>query len=326
MNLRIARTSSRGVTPALGLLAFVLAMGFAASPLRAEGDWHPSKWGKDDTLGAINELSPEGVLRAVQLVKTGKTYSLGVETGRSTPAYGARSYQLFAVASGDGSGGSTGANEGTFNDDWMTTWLGIGTQIDGLGHFGIGHVYYNGNHVSDFWQPEGLTKFATHLLPPIVTRGVLLDIAALEGVPMLAGGKVIGSREIKAAAKRQSIELRRGDVVIFNTGWQALASSDPEKFLSTEPGLDVEGAEYLAEVGVVAVGADTWGLDALPNPDPKIVFPVHQVLLAKNGIYILENIRTDELVADSAWEFLFVLGHPKFVGAVLMVINPVAFR
>ncbi len=300
-----------------------IVLGASAS---ASDDWYPSKWGKDDSLGAINELSPELVLEAAKLIKTGKTYSLGVETGRDTPAFGARSFQLFAVASGDGSGGTMGDNHGTYNDDWMIAWLGIGTQIDGLGHFGINHRYYNGAQISEFWRPDGIVRFATHKLPPIVTRGVLLDIAGLKGVEVLPGGTPINRKEIDAAAKRQGVALRRGDVVILNTGWQALATSDPEKFLSTEPGLDVGGAEYLAKIGVVAVGADSWGLDVLPNPDPSLLFAAHQILLAKNGVYILENIRTDELVADSAWEFLFVLGQPKFVGAVQMVINPVAIR
>lgn len=310
----------------LTLLIAALTVALIPPIASADDSWYPSKWGADDTLGAINELSPEGVLEAAKLIKTGKTYSLGVETGRDTPAYGSRSFQLFAVASGDGSGSTIGRNQGTFNDDWMTTWLGIGTQIDGLGHLGINHVYYNGTPVSEFWRPEGLSRFGTHLLPPIVTRGVLLDIAALKGLDMLPGGTPIHVSDIEAAAKRQKVSLRRGDVVIFNTGWQRLAKDDPEKFLETEPGLDVDSAEYLAKIGVVAVGSDTWALDVLPGTDPEVAFPVHQILLAKNGIYILENIRTDELVADSAWEFLFVLGQPKFVGAVQMVINPVAIR
>ena len=304
----------------------LLASTLLAATAAADDDWYPSKWGADDTLGAINELSPEGVLAAAKLIKTGKTYSLGVETGRTTPAYGARTFQLFAVASGDGSGSTTGKNEATFNDDWMTTWLGIGTQIDGLGHLGINHRYYNGTHVSEFWQPGGLTRFGTHLLPPIVTRGVLLDIAGLKGTDMLEGGTPIQVADIKAASKREGVKLRKGDVVIFNTGWQRMATEDPQKFLESEPGLENDGAEYLAGLGVVAVGSDTWGLDVLPAADPTVVFPVHQTLLAKHGIYILENIRTDELVADEAWEFLFVLGQPKFVGAVQMVINPVAIR
>ena len=105
-----------------------------------------------------------------------------------------------------------------------------------------------------------------------------------------------------------------------------MADEDAARFIETEPGLGVGGAEYLAGLGVVAVGADSAAVEVIPFEKETEVFPVHQVLLAKNGIYILENIRTDELVADEAWEFLFVLGQPKFVGAVQMVINPVAIR
>ena len=219
-----------------------------------------------------------------------------------------------------------GENKATFNDDWMLTWLGIGTQIDGLGHFGIDHRYYNGNAIADFFSPEGLEKFGTHTLPPIVTRGVLLDVAGLAGKPFLEEGSAVGSRELKAAAKRQGLAIEAGDVVILHTGWQRFASEDPDRFLAGMPGRSAEGAEWLASQSVVAVGADTWGLDVLPAEPATQVFPVHQVLLAKHGIYILENIRTEELVADEAWEFLFVLGQPKFVGAVQMVINPVAIR
>jgi kynurenine formamidase len=309
------------------LKVFAIGLALASSGVAAEPeDWYPSKYGADDRLGAINELSPAGVLEAAKLVKTGKTYSLGVETGRDTPAYGARSYQLFLVPAGDGSGATGGANAPTFNDDWMITWLGIGTQLDGLGHFGIGHRYYNGAHVSEIYAADGLRRYGTHLLPPIVTRGVLLDIAGLRGVEMLEGGTPIGRAEIEAAAERQRVQLRRGDVVILHTGWQRMAKRDRARFLASEPGLAEDGAEYLAGLRVVAVGADTWGLDVLPNPDPQQVFPCHQILLAKNGIYVLENIRTDELQADRAYEFLFVLGQPKFVGAVQMVINPVAIR
>ena len=308
------------------ILSVMLATAAPAAVSHAGDDWYPSKYGADDTLGAINELSPEGVLAAVKLVKKGKTYALGVETGRETPAFGSRSYQLFAVASGDGSGSTMGRNRGTYNDDWMTTWLGIGTQIDGLGHFGIDHRYYNGAPVAEIWRPEGLVKFGTHLLPPIVTRGVLLDLAGSKGRKLLDAGTPIGRAEIEAAAKRQGVRPGRGDVVILHTGWQSLADSDTDRFISGEPGLVEDGAEYLAGLGVVAVGADTWGVDAFPNPDPEVVFPCHQILLAKHGVYILENIRTAELLADEAWEFLFVLGQPRFVGAVQMVVNPIAIR
>ena len=96
--------------------------------------------------------------------------------------------------------------------------------------------------------------------------------------------------------------------------------------LDVEPGLGVDGARYLAELGVVAIGSDSWGLEVLPSEDPTLTFPVHPELLAKNGVYILENMDTRALAADGVSEFLFVLGQPRFVGSVQAVINPVAIR
>ncbi len=308
------------------LILGLIVLGPMADNADSQEDWFPSRYGADDTLGAVNLLTPEKVREAAKLVKTGKTYALGVEISRDTPAYGTRKFQLFAVATGDGSGGSLGSNKTTFNDDWIMTWLGIGTQIDGLGHLGIGHRYYNGKHISEFWQTDGLIQFGISDVPPIVTRGVLLDIAGLRGEKMLAAGTAINRTDIDEAAKKQQVELTEGDVVILHTGWQALAAADANAFLAGEPGLGKEGAEYLAKLGVVAIGADTWGVEVVPAEDSSEVFPVHQILLAKNGVYILENIKTDELVTDRAWEFLFVLGQPRMKGAVQMMINPVAIR
>lgn len=299
---------------------------FAAMSLNAEDTWYPSKFGVDDTLGAINNLSAEKVLQAAQLVKTGKAYPLGVETGPESPAYPPRTYSMTVLQLDDGTGAPLGINKATGNDDLMFMWMGIGSQIDGLGHMGINHTYYNGNHASDFVTPKGLTKLSTDKLPPIVSRGVMLDIAALKGEDILAEGTAINSAEIKAAAKAAGISIEKGDVVLFHTGWLNVMESDPVRFMSGEPGLGLDGARYLAELGVVAVGSDTWALEVLPSENPNHAFPVHPELLAKNGVYILENMDTRALAADGVAEFLFVLGQPRFVGAVQSVINPVAIH
>lgn len=313
-------------TSSVRVMLFTALVVLVTTTSHSKDDWYPSKHGADDTLGAINFLSPKNVVKAAKLVKTGKTYALGVTLGRETPAYEPRTFQLFAVGLGDGSGAPLGSNKATYNDDWIMTWLGIGSQLDGLGHLGINHVYYNGTHISDFWRPEGLSKFGIDMIPPIVTRGVLLDIAGLRGVKMMNASEEIHADELKRAAKQQRVKIRKGDVVIINTGWQALATTDPERFMAGEPGISLDGAKWLASKDVVAVGADTWAVEAFPLKDPEIMFEVHQELLAKNGIYILENMKTDELVADEAWEFLFVLGQPKIKGAVQGIINPVAIR
>ena len=104
------------------------------------------------------------------------------------------------------------------------------------------------------------------------------------------------------------------------------ADEDAKAFMQGEPGIGIDGAAYLAKLGAVAVGSDTWGVEAMPFENAGEFFPVHQELLAKNGVYILENMDTRALAKDEAWEFLFVLGQPRFVGAVQAVINPVAIR
>jgi kynurenine formamidase len=303
------------------LLAFVLA-GFATSALADEA-WYPSKYGKDDTLGAVNNLSPAGVLEAAKLIKTGKTYSLGITTGPDTPTYGTRNSQIFTMASVTGE--AMGSNKVTGTDDFLATWTGTGSQLDGLGHLGIDFVYYNGNKESDFLRPNGLLKLSTDKIPPIVTRGVLLDIVGLKG-KNLEPGYAINKADIEAAVKKQGTPIRKGDVVLLHTGWMPMAEKDKKKFLETEPGLGQEGAKYLASLDVVAVGADQWAVEVIPFEGKDEAFPVHQILLPMNGIHILENMNTAPLAADKAYEFMFVLGQPKFKGAVQANINPVAIR
>jgi len=305
----------------------LLALGFLATASLAEESWYPSRYGAGDRIGAANNLSASGTQRAMRLVTTGKTYSLGMTTGPDSLAYPPRKYGIVVTQSNDGSGTPSGENRVTGNDDILMTYMGIGSQIDGLGHLGIDHRYYNGLRAQDFVAPSGLKELGTDTVPPIATRGVLLDMAGLAGVETVAAGTAYNRAEIEAALKRQGLApIGKGDVVIFHSGWQKKPLSDPDNQKLVHPGLGVEGAKYLASLGVVAVGADTIALEVIPFENPNRPFEVHQTLLAKNGVYILENMVTGELAADRAHEFLFVLGQPKFKGAVQAVINPIAIR
>jgi kynurenine formamidase len=292
----------------------------------AQEKWFPSRWGAADELGAANLLSAAKVLEAAKLVKSGRTYALGIPVGADTPAFPPRSCKVYIVQPGQVHGGSLGPTKTTYNDDILECWVGIGTQLDGLGHIGIDGVYYNGNKAADFAKTTGLTKLGVEKIPPLVARGVLLDMAAHFGTDVVKEGTAFNRAEIDAAAKKQGVEIREGDIVIFHTGWLSLIGKDNKRYASAEPGLGVEGARYLVSKGVVAVGADTWGLEVLPFEKDKGVFEVHQILLPMGGVYILENINTAELAKDRAYEFLFVLGQPRYVGAVQAMINPVAIR
>jgi kynurenine formamidase len=288
-----------------------------------EPAWWTSRYGETDTIGALNNLSPEGVRKAARLVTRGKTYALGVPTGPETPAYGARTYKVERLSSGGADFTSDGSERVTAWDERVTSSMGIGTQIDGLAHLGIDHHYYNG--VSG---KEVASSYVLDLasIPPIVTRGVLIDMTKQFGKPMLEVGDVFNRAEIEAAMKAQKIKVSKGDVVIFHTGWLKMAALDRETFRSREPGLGADGAQFLADLGVVAIGADTVALEAIPFERADRPFIVHQTLLAKNGVHILETLNTAELMKDGVKEFLFVLGAPRMQGTVQMVINPVAIR
>jgi kynurenine formamidase len=288
--------------------------------------WCKSKWGADDEKGATNHLTPQLVLEAAKLVKTGKIYQLGVETNAKTPAFPPRTFNLTILQPGQTGGASLGPTKTNYNDDIVTGWTGTGSQLDGLGHIGIDNVYYNCNKAGDFAQADGLKKLGIEKLPPFVTRGVVLDLTAVFGKSPVPAGTPINRKEIDEAAAKQGIEIRKGDVVLLHTGWQEMAASDPKAFMAGEPGLGKEGAEYLVSKEVLAVGADQWALEVLPFEKGVGIFEIHQILLPRNGVFILENMNTAPLVADKAWEFLFVLGPARITGAVQAIINPVAIR
>lgn len=311
-------------TSILWLAALALS---AAGPVQADTPCATaSSFGEDDQIGNLNLITPEKTLAASQLIKTGKTYSLGIETNRDTPAYPPRSFAITVVQPGQ-LGGSLGKTKVTYNDDIISGWSGIGSQIDGLGHIGIDGLYFNCNKAEEFVQVDGLTKLGVETIPGIATRGVVLDMAGYLETDIVKEGTAFNRAEIDGAMKRQGLKsIGQGDVVLFHTGWTQLIGKDNERYASVEPGLGVEGARYLASLGVAMVGADSWGVEAIPFENEGDLFRVHQILLAENGIFLLENMHTADLVADQAWEFLFTLGPSRISGAVQSIINPVAIR
>lgn len=307
----------------LGPVCIAMAL---AGPVAAQDAGVPvSKWGPDDEIGAINRLNPQKVLEAAKLVTTGKTYRLGIPVDRSTPAFPPRSLAVTVLMPGQEQGKTFGENKMSYLDDMFNGWLGIGTQLDSLAHLGVDGTFYNNRKAKDFVEVTGVKKMGIEKLPPIVTRGVLLDMAKHKGKTQLLEGEVVTADEIKAAQQAQGVQIREGDVAILHTGWLSMLYTDPKRYGAGEPGIDTAAAEYLASLNVVAVGADTWGVEAVPFKGPR-VWEGHQVLLARNGIYIIETIDTRALIQDGVNEFLFVLGQPLYTGAVQAIINPVAIR
>ena len=317
-------------TTTRALLAASVALTFAATA--SAQDWTKSRWGPKDEIGNMNLITPKSVMQAAKLIKTGKTYNLGIIVDKNTPAFPPRSLSVAILQPNQISTTGLGPTKTTYNDDIFVGWLGIGPQIDGLGHIGVDHVYYNGYKDKDFAKADGLKKLGIEKYPPIVARGVVLDMAGYFGVKIVKEGTPYTKEDIIGAAKKQGVEIRKGDVVLFHSGWLNLldgkdgTAKNPKRWGSVEPGLGKTGAAYLISKEVIAVGADTWGVETVPFEKGVGVFEIHQMLIPKNGIVILEAIDTRELVKDKGWEFLFVLGPARIRGTVQMIINPIAIR
>lgn len=306
------------------LLSAGLAVAMTAGTAVAQ-ECKPSKWGADDEIGSANLVTPERVLAALKLVKQGKTHPLGIIIDPSTPAFPPRSLSLQVVQPNQQGGQTLFAYKGSYNDDLMQTWLGIGPQLDGLGHLGQDGMYYNCNKEEDFAGITGLKKLGIEKVPPMVGRGVLINMAKHFGVDNMEAGQYFKAADVQAAAKAQNVEIREGDVVLFHTGWtEAKLGSDPKAWVSGEPGAAEDTSEWLASKNVMAVGADTWGLEVVPPEKEGRPFIGHVTLLKENGIYILETMNTGQLAREGVTEFMFVLGQARIRGAVQMIINPVA--
>ncbi len=302
-----------------------LALIVATSAVSAD-ECVPSPWGADDQIGAANRVTPERTAAAAKLVKKGISHPLGIVIEPGMPAYPPRYTELQVVQPNQQFNADLGVGwEASSNDDVLQMWLGTGPQLDGLGHMGEAGEFYNCNQGKDFSIITGLTKLDISGIPPMVGRGVMIDIAKQMGVDSLQAGQPITSDDIKAAMKSQGVTVGEGDVVLLHTGYtDATLKQNPSLWAGSIPGITNEASVFLAGLKPMAVGADTWGLGAVPPRAGDKIFYDHVVLLKQHGIYILETMNTGRLSDEGVHEFMFVLGQARLKGAVQMIINPVA--
>ena len=292
-------------TKTLSAICAVLLM--SGGTALAQDKWYPSPFGKDDQAGRSNLMTPEQVKKALGYIKQGKTVSLARTYSDKMPLFG---HRVFATRGTNGlSGGPLGDNKVVWMDDTLTAEIGqVGTQFDGLGHIGIDGKFYNGVEGKDMFGPTGMKKLGMEHIKPFFTKGVLIDMVAFKGKPM-DGGQEITVADMEGALKKQGLSadsIGKGDVVMFHTGWVRYWIKDNKTYNGAVPGIGIEAGRWLAKKGVVIVGSDTWPVEVVPNPNPKMAFPVHQILLARNGVFIHENAATERLAAAKVYEFAYI--------------------
>jgi kynurenine formamidase len=294
--------------------------------------WFPSRWGSDDEAGALNEITHSSVLDAVRLVRTGQVYDLAHVLHADVPAFPGRTFRQYLTTSAHAvnrrapTSGGTGL--GRNNVNWVveqiTATQQMGTHLDGLNHLQAGDRTYNGHRIEDIAEEWGTNKLGIDTLPQIVTRGLLVDVAAARGTSRLGAGDVITLDEVRACLARAGLEIRRGDAVLFHTGWGGLWAEEPAAYAAGEPGPGLELAEWLADQGVSLTGCDTWSYGPFPPEDDDEPFIVPQTLNVRHGVLVAENLRLGELAAAAVREFLLVVAHAKLRGATGSWISPLA--
>lgn len=289
-----------------------------------------SPFGVHDQIGMLNLMDADSRQLIMGRVDPSRMFDLSVDHFVGMPAYpagGAQPYQIWMTHTPQGSvvdrGGAV-TTPVTGTGDAISMYNHCGTHIDTLNHFGYCGRIFNDFNTQDHLGSRGWTRCGAEQHPPMLARGVLLDVAALHGVDTLEPNYAIGPDDLKSCCRRQGVEIRPGDVVLVRTGQMRLWPN--ASFAVKCPGINLEAAEYLAHQGAIMIGADNLALEIMIPDKPESFFAVHAFLLAQAGIPILENAYLEELAAEKVFEFAFFGACIKLRGATGAPMRPIAMR
>ena len=216
--------------------------------------------------------------------------------------------------------GSSAANE------VLITGGHVGTHIDALAHVSFQGKLHGGVDAAQAQAGGQFREHGAERIPPLVRRGVLLDVAAARGVESLEPGYGVTTADLAEAARRSGAEPGPGDVAMVRTGW-ARHFADAVRYLGQEsgvPGVTEEAARWLADRQIVAAGTDTTAFEQIPPGAGHRLLPVHRLLLVERGIYIMEHLNLEEAASRGLTEFVFVTAPLRIVGGTGSPIRPFA--
>lgn len=335
----------RTVTAFLVLTALVVSGNIALAQTREKGPWWPSVHGAKDQAGASNYITPEKILKALRIPKTGQAYELGHIYEPNMPQYGNRPYYIAVQPAPT----PQKAGSDAVHRDYFTGFIGqMGTQFDALGHQGtvtqmadgsLKTVFYNGFTEEELTGRNGglggLEALGMEHVKPIITRGILVDVAGYKNVPVLGSRYEVTLADVRGALAKQGISedsIETGDAILFNYGW-AVNWNNPQKYNDSRffvgenqgsPGIGIEVARWLISKKVSLAGADSCCVQVQPGVTPNSGNVHHELFFA--GIFLLENMDLRELARDRVYEFLYLNLTERIKGATGSPVRPVAIR
>ncbi|QNR24896.1 cyclase family protein [Croceimicrobium hydrocarbonivorans] len=291
-----------------------------------------SPWGPEDEIGSLNMMTDSSRIQILSQIGSGQVYDLSVDYFVGMPSFhslGDPSYQYWLTHTPHGTvvdnpnGMGEAMNEKvSYTGDAVSMYTHMGTHIDALNHFGLNGLIWNGFSPEEHLGDKGWKKTGAEKIPPIIARGLLLDVRAL--VDSFPPNYRITIQDLKACLKRQKTEIQKGDVILIRTG-QAKHYEDAAHYLHQYPGISLAAAQWLVEEkGAMLLGADNLSFEAFPPEKEDNWVPVHTYLLAERGVMFLEQMMLEDLAKDKVYEFAFIAASLKLRGASGSPMRPIA--
>lgn len=293
-----------------------------------------SPWGADDEIGRLNLITPASQAAVLSRIDGGKSYDLSVEYYIGMPSWQAAGdphYRIWMTHTPHGNViddplhlGEEMNEHVSYTGAAISMYTHMGTHIDALPHFGLNGKVWNGFEAREHLGDRGWSVAGAENIPPLIARGVLIDVAASKGVEMLPDGYRVSQQDLVDALEKQQVTLQEGDIVLIRTG-RMKHYNNAEAYMNNPPGLGMEAARFLVEdSGAMVVGADNLSFEAFPSEVENNYVPLHTYLLAQHGVPIMELVYLDDLSKDKVYEFAFIGGSLKLRGADAAPIRPIA--
>lgn len=304
-----------------------------ATQPRADIKVTTSPWGPDDQLGALNWLSPDRSAALLARADGRRVYDLSIDYFVGMPSFqaaGDPAYQLFMSHSPQGTvvdnlnGAGAEVNRNVcYSGDVVFMYTHTGTHIDALNHFGIDGAIYNNFKADEHLGSRHWTRGGAEQIPPIVTRGVLFDVAGLKGVECLEPSYAITVEDLQECLQRAGTRLEAGDVPLVRTGRMAFWP-DGSKVLGNPPGLGLEASRWLTEQKIAAVAADQECVEVGPSQHVDNWLPGHCHFLAEAGVPMIELIDLEAVARDGVHECCLIAAPIRLRGATGAPLRPLA--
>lgn len=315
-------------------VVIVLAAIMAAPAPAESAEVGVSPWGPADEIGRLNLMTAESRASVLARIDGGTAYDLSVDYFIGMPSWQAAGdprYQIWMTHTPHGTViddplqvGRAMNEHVSYSGAAVSMYTHMGTHIDALNHFGLDGRIWNRFSAKEQLGDRGWKVAGADKIPPIIARGVLIDVAAAKKLDMLADNYRITRADLVNALERQAIDVEKGDVVLIRTG-RMQVFDDSDAYMANPPGLGMSAARFLVEEkGAMLVGADNLSFEAFPSEVEGDYIPLHTYLLAQHGVPILELVYLEELSQNSVYEFAFIGGSLKLRGSDAAPLRPIA--